>query len=230
MRSMSEASYADELTPEDAMIRLWVAAKDWWWNTRDKIWEGELPGPSWRWFYKAVERLERGPELEALIELGEIGGFDRNEIYQAWNKLSERQRKELIRDIKQAYAQKGTSDFLGVTVDHLLLLISTIKDKNERRRVLKDVLDKAYQFLDGKISFDELMNYIAKQLSPLLYGRNPMLLQMIDQAFPDPLRRGLDPEVFREGIALSKYLTRAELEKRVKSILIESLENELSKY
>jgi len=40
----------------------------------------------------------------------------------------------------------------------------------------------------------------------------------------------MDPEVFRKGIALSKYLTRAELENLVKSILIEELKNELNKY
>ncbi len=78
--------------------------------------------------------------------------------------------------------------------------------------------------------FDELMNYIGKLLSPLMYGRDPMLLQMIAKAFPDPLMRGMDPEAFRKGIALSKHLTRAELENRVKSILIEELKNELNKH
>jgi len=224
---MSESVY--EMSPEDAMLRLWIVAKEWWWDTRDKIWEGKLPGPSWRWFYDAVERLERDP-LATLIEMGESAGFDRNEIYQAWNMLSERQREETLQYIKRAFVQKGTSDFLGRAVDHLLLLITTIKDIDERRRILKDVLDKAYQFLDGKISFDELMNYIGKLLSPLMNGRDPMLLRMIAKAFPDPLDRGMDPEVFRKGIALSKYLTRAELENLVKSILIEELKNELNKY
>jgi len=56
---MSESVY--EMSPEDAMLRLWIVAKEWWWDTRDKIWEGKLPGPSWRWFYDAVERLERDP-------------------------------------------------------------------------------------------------------------------------------------------------------------------------
>jgi len=224
---MSESVY--EMSPEDAMLRLWIVAKEWWWDTRDKIWEGKLPGPSWRWFYDAVERLERDP-LATLIEMGESAGFDRNEIYQAWNMLSERQREETLQYIKRAFVQKGTSDFLGRAVDHLLLLITTIKDIDERRRILKDVLDKAYQFLDGKISFDELMNYIGKLLSPLMNGRDPTLLRMIAKAFPDPLRRGMDPEVFRKGIALSKYLTRAELENLVKSILIEELKNELNKY
>jgi hypothetical protein len=225
--NMSESVY--EMSPEDAMLHLWTFAREWWWDTRDKIWEGKLPGPSWRWFYDAVERLERDP-LEALIEMGESAGFDRNEIYQTWNVLSERQREEALQYIKCAFAQKGTSDFLGRTVDYLLLLITTIKDIDERRRILKDVLDKAYQFLDGKISFDELMNYIGKLLSPLMNGRDPTLLQMIVKAFPDPLMRGMDPEVFRKGIALSKYLTRAELENRVKSILIEELKNKLNKY
>jgi len=224
---MSESVY--EMSPEDAMLRLWIVAKEWWWDTRDKIWEGKLPGPSWRWFYDAVERLERDP-LATLIEMGESAGFDRNEIYQAWNMLSERQREETLQYIKRAFVQKGTSDFLGRAVDHLLLLITTIKDVDERRHILKDVLDKAYQFLDGKISFDELMNYIGKLLSPLMNGRDPMLLRMIAKAFPDPLDRGMDPEVFRKGIALSKYLTRAELENLVKSILIEELKNELNKY
>jgi len=224
---MSESVY--EMSPEDAMLRLWIVAKEWWWDTRDKIWEGKLPGPSWRWFYDAVERLERDP-LATLIEMGESARFDRNEIYQAWNMLSERQREETLQYIKRAFVQKGTSDFLGRAVDHLLLLITTIKDVDERRHILKDVLDKAYQFLDGKISFDELMNYIGKLLSPLMNGRDPMLLRMIAKAFPDPLDRGMDPEVFRKGIALSKYLTRAELENLVKSILIEELKNELNKY
>ena len=208
---MSDASYVNELTPEDAMNILLLHGRKIWEKIYDKVWNGELEGPCWVWSYEAIERLERGPEPETLIELVEPTEYERNEIYQLWSKLSERQREKLIRDIKRDLAERGLAKFLDTLASSLTTFINMSAESNyERRRVLKDVLDKAYQFQDGKISFDELMNYIAELLS----------IQ----------ERSSHPELFTKGVALGKYLTRTELKKLVDKLLVGDLDNELSKY
>ncbi|MFP3320455.1 MAG: hypothetical protein RXO24_07815 [Acidilobus sp.] len=208
---MSDASYVNELTPEDAMNILWLHGEKIWEKIDDKIWKRELVGPSWVWAYEAIERLEHGPEPETLIELVEPTEYERNEIYQLWSKLSEKQREKLIRDITRDLAERGFAEFLDTLASGLTTFINMSAESNyERRRVLKDVLDKAYQFLDGKISFDELMNYIAELLS----------IQ----------ERSSHPELFTKGVALGKYLTRTELKKLVDKLLVGDLDRELSKY
>jgi len=208
---MSDASYVNELTPEDAMNILRLHGEKIWEKIDDKIWKGELEGPFWVWIYDAVERLEHGPEPETLIELVEPTEYERNEIYQLWSKLSERQREKVIRDIKRDIAERGLAKFLDTLASGLTTFINMSAESNyERRRALRDVLDKAYQFLDGKISFDELMNYIAELLSIR--------------------ERSSHPEFFTKGVALGNYLTRTELKKLVDKLLVGDLINELSKY
>jgi hypothetical protein len=208
---MSDATYVNELTPEDAMNILWLHFEEIWKKIDNKVWKGELVGPLWVWIYDAVERLEHGSEPETLIELLEPTEYERNEIYQLWSKLSEKQREKLIRDIKRDLAERGLVEFLYKLAGGLTTFIIMSAESNyERRRVLKDVLDKAYQFLDGKISFDELMNYIAELLSLRAHSSHP--------------------EFFTKGVALGKYLTRTELKKHVDKLLVGKLDRELSKY
>jgi hypothetical protein len=208
---MSDVSYVNELTPEEAMNILRLHGENIWEKIDDKVRERELEGPFWVCIYDAVDRLEHGPEPETLIELVEPTEYERNEIYQLWSKLSERQREKLIRDIKRDLAERGLAKFLDTLASGLTTFIIMSAESNyERRRVLKDVLDKAYQFLDGKISFDELMNYIAELLSIR--------------------ERSSHPELFMKGVALGKYLTRTELKKLVDKLLVGDLDRELSKY
>jgi hypothetical protein len=202
---MSDASYVNELTPEEAMGYLQLLFSHGWWEyIRDKIWDDKLPGPSWVWAYDAIERLDRGPEPETLVELGEITGINRNEIYQIWGKLSERQREKVIRDIKRDLASKGLEKFLEATLDALSVLDIT----EEGRRGLLNIWNKAVQFMKGKIEFDELMNSIAELLSPRMRGR--------------------DLEIFMKGVALGHYLTRTELKKLVERPFIRKLDKLLS--
>ena len=183
------------------MHYLWLLfSYGWWKDIRDKIWEDKLPGPSWVWVYDAVERLDRGPEPETLVELGESAGIDRNEIYQIWSKLSERQREKVIRDIKRSLASEGLEKFLEATADALSVFDIT----EEGRRSLEHILSKAVQFVNGKINFDELMNSVAELLSQRMRGR--------------------DPEIFMKGAALGKYLTRTELKKLVEKPFIRALD------
>ena len=198
---MSDVSYVNELTPEEAMNYLWTLFNSMWWeNINDKVWDNELPGPSWVWAYDAVERLERGPEPETLMELGEITGINRSEIYLIWSKLSERQREKVIRDITRDLASKGLEKFLEAAANALSVFDIT----EEGRRSLEHILSKAVQFVKGKINFDELMNSVAELLSQRMRGR--------------------DSEIFMKGAALGKYLTRTELKKLVEKPFIRVLD------
>jgi DNA-binding PadR family transcriptional regulator len=198
---MSDLSYVNELTPEEAMNYLRTLFNYVWWeDIRAKVWEDKLPGPSWVWAYEAIERLERGPEPETLMELGEITGINRSEIYLIWSKLSERQREKVIRDITRDLASKGLEKFLEATVKALSVFDIT----EEGRRSLEHILNKAVQFVKGKINFDELMNSVAELLSQRMRGR--------------------DSEIFMKGVALGKYLTRTELKKLVEKPFIRVLD------
>ena len=183
------------------MHYLWLLfSHGWWEDIRAKVWDDKLPGPSWVWAYEAIERLERGPEPETLMELGEITGINRGEIYQIWSKLSERQREKVIRDITRSLASEGLEKFLEATADALSVFDIT----EEGRRSLEHILSKAVQFVKGEINFDELMNSVAELLSQRMRGR--------------------DPEIFMKGAALGKYLTRTELKKLVEKPFIRVLD------
>jgi len=209
---MSDATYIDYSTVEEAKRKLEVDVTNKVLHLiYTKAWEGDAP---WVEFYYVIDRLEHGPEPETLVELGESAGVDRNEIYQAWNRLSKRERKEVMLDIKDAIASVGTVILMDELVDDISRLTSTINDIDERRRVLVDVLDKAYQFVDRKISFDELISYIANLLSPL--------------------KRNRDPESYKKAVALGKYLAhysgKESLEFFVYDVFIKRLERKLGKY
>ena len=198
---MSDLSYVNELTPEEAMNYLRTLFNYVWWeDIRAKVWEDKLPGPSWVWAYEAIERLERGPEPETLMELGEITGINRSEIYLIWSKLSERQREKAIRDITRDLASKGLEKFLEAIAGALSVFDIT----EEGRRSLEHILSKAVQFVKGKINFDELMNSVAELLSQRMRDR--------------------DSEIFMKGAALGKYLTRTELKKLVEKPFIRVLD------
>ena len=234
---MSDASYVNELTPEEAMNILWLHGEKIWKKIDDKVWEGELVGPSWLWIYDAIERLERGPEPETLIELIEPTEYERNEIYQLWSKLSEKQREKLIRDITRDLASRGLAKFLHAVAEAISTLITTIEDIRERRRALKDALSKADQFMSGEISFDELMNAMTEL--PSIYGRGRYSFDELMNASTELLSLWIDTGdrklrrdvglFFKKGAALSKYLTRTELKKLVDKIFIGELDRELSK-
>ena len=215
---LSDVSYVNDLTPEEAMRllrlesrRIWDDIDDKTWRNElfEKTWEGKVPALSWMLAYDVLERLERGPEPETLIELLESVGVDRNYSYQQWSKLSERQRKKVLQDIMSDLATEGFAKFLDAIAYGITLVILPM-DIKERRRVLKDTENKAIQFLNGEISFDELINYIVELLSPLMRKR--------------------DFEAIAKGAALSKYLTKTELKKLVDKILVGKLDKELSKY
>jgi len=202
---MSDVSLINDLTPEEAMGYMWTVGEELWWNIIDKTWDGELHGPPWVWVYEAIERLEHGPEPEALMELGESAGIDHNNIHQLWSKLSEEQREKVIRDIKRYLASKGLEKFLDATLRGLSVFDIT----EEGRRGLAHILSKAVRFVKGEINFDELMNSIAELLSQRMRNR--------------------DSEFFMKGAALGKYLTRTELKKLVQKPFIRGLDKILYK-
>jgi len=235
---MSDASYVNELTPEEVMPRLRFYGEKIWEKIVNKVRKRELVGPSWVWIYDAIERLEHGPEPETLIELIEPTEYERNEIYQLWSKLSERQREKVIRDITRDLASRGLEKFLHAVAEAISTLITTIEDIRERRRALKDALSKADQFMSGEISFDELMSAMTEL--PSVYGRGRYSFDELMSASTELLSLWIDTRdrklrrdvglFFKKGVALSKYLTRTELKTLVDKILIRELDKELSKY
>jgi hypothetical protein len=225
---MSDASYANNLTPEDAMNILRFYGEKIWEKIDNKIWNDELPGPLWVRIYDAVERLEHGPEPETLIELVELTEYERNEIYQLWNKLSERQREKLIQDIKRENAKIGFVNFLETVAEALTAPIIT--NSKEGRRDLEYILSKAEQFIDAKIGFDELMNSISEhQFMNAKIGFDE-LMNATTELLSLP-KRSRDPKLFyKKGVALGKYLTGSELKKHVENILIGKLDKELREH
>jgi hypothetical protein len=120
--------------------------------------------------YKAIELLEQSPGPETLAELGAdySEDFTPKVITQLWSKLDEDQRKRVLRSIKRGIALHGLEEFFDALLNTLYPKVSL---KDEGGDVLaKQILKKAYEFINEKISFDELIDSIAELLAPHLHA------------------------------------------------------------
>ena len=178
---MSNASFENEmeeellyevslLTPEDAdkamdllkqnIVEHWWRRIEWWLKGINR--SGNYDAP-WTEAYKAIQLLEQNPGPETLAELGAnpSEGFTRRVIAQLWDILEEDQQKRVLRSIKRGIALHGLEYFFDALLDFLRREAS----QKEGDAIAKQILKKAYEFNNGKISFDELMNSIAELMS-----------------------------------------------------------------
>jgi hypothetical protein len=163
-----------QMTPEEAMDTLKQNIVENWWRRyvlgprydySVKDYEAE-----WEKAYKAIELLEQSPGPETLAELGAdySEDFTPKVITQLWSKLDEDQRKRVLRSIKRGIALHGLEEFFDALLNTLYPKVSL---KDEGGDVLaKQILKKAYEFINGKISFDELIDSIAELLAPHLHA------------------------------------------------------------
>ena len=97
-----------------------------------------------RYFINEIERIETGPEdlrgNEILITLEIASGVSFNELRKYWERLSIKERKEVIRKVKQAMAAFGLISMVGAITVHAtpsqkeeILRIALKYDKGEIR-------------------------------------------------------------------------------------------------
>jgi hypothetical protein len=202
-----------QMTPEDAMNTLKQGVVENWWRRRilgekyDTGTSGNYDAP-WTEAYKAIELLEQNPGPEALAELGAdfSEGFTRKVIARLWDKLDVNQQKRVLRSIKRGIALHGLEEFFDAL---LTTLHGKVPLKDEGGDVLAmQILNKAYEFIDGKISFNELMDSIAELLASYLHTDASKL-----------------SELFREVKTLGSYVSSSDLKKFVSRLfsLVSSL-------
>jgi len=190
---MSSSLFEYEMSPEEAMELLEMIVVDKWKEKADaRKWEEDIS--LWEYAYDTLDRLEHSQLPDALAELS---GYSLDDVKRLWNMISERQQEKLIRDIKRKIAEMGLEEFLP--------LAASVVYSYPNRGIAKQVLQKAIDFVDGKTSFDDLMNAVG-------------------QARPfNELPRA--HKLFMKGAALGKYLTKTELKKLVsKHLIVDFLE------
>ena len=200
MRGMSSSLFEYDMSPEEAMSILKMAVVDnWKEKANDLSWKENI----WLWesAYETLDRLEYSQLPDVLAELSR---YSLDDIKRMWSMISERQREKVIRDIKREIAEMGFMEFLPFMAGAVTILVNRGKEGVE---AVKRVLQKAYDFMDGKTSFDDLMNTVG-QLPPFNESQKVY-------------------ELLMKNVALGKYLTRTELKKLLAKHFIAELENAL---
>jgi len=197
---MSSSLFDYDMTPEEAMSILKMAVVDNWLKKADaRKWEKDI------WLsesaYEALDYLEHGQVPDVLADLS---GYSLDDVKRMWSMISERQREKVIHNIKREIAEMGLMESLPLMAGAVALLVNRGKEGVE---AVKRVLQKAYDFMDGKTSFDDLMNAVG-QLPPFNESQKAY-------------------ELLVKGAALGKYLTRTELKKLLAKHFIAELENTL---
>jgi len=172
---------------------------NWKEKANDLSWKENI----WLWesAYETLDRLEYSQLPDVLAELSR---YSLDDIKRMWSMISERQREKVIRDIKREIAEMGFMEFLPFMAGAVTILVNRGKEGVE---AVKRVLQKAYDFMDGKTSFDDLMNTVG-QLPPFNESQKVY-------------------ELLVKSAALGKYLTRTELKKLLAKHFIAELENAL---
>jgi len=185
------------MSPEDAMNVLKQKIVENWYRENAAWPEGDIM--PWDKANEAIELLEQSPEPETLAKLGAdpSEGLTSRAIAQLWDKLDENQQKRVLRSIKRGIALYGLEDFFNALLNTFHTLLSLRKEGSDV--LVKQILKKAYEFIDGKISFDDLLNSIAGLLA---------------QYYPDIDTSGLS-KPFTEAKTLSYYVNRRDLQKLV---------------
>jgi len=204
--SMSSLLLEYDITPEEAMSILKAtsilktAVIDNW---KEKAIAREFKEFVWLWesAYEALDRLEHGQLPDVLAELS---GLSLDNIKRLWSMIPERQREKVVRDIKREIAEVGLTDFLPIVASVVILLPVKGKAGTEAAKL---ILLKAYDFMNGGTSFDDLMNAI---------GQLPAIKESQTTY-----------ERFRKGAALGKYLNKVELMRLLTKHFITALENAL---
>ena len=180
-----------QMTPEDAMNVLKQNIVENWWR-RITLWPDNYDAP-WVEAYKAIQLLEQSPGPEALAELGAdySEGFTSRAITRLWDKLEEDQRKRVLRSIKRGIALNALEYFF----DSLLRFLRSEVSVKGGDVLAKQILEKAHEFIDEKISFDDLMTVIAD----LIQLRN--------------YQRAYEP--YMKTVALGRYVNSRDLKKLV---------------
>ena len=189
MSSMSSSLFEYNETPEQALELLRLTVIENWKEKARALRLKDDFFSLWEYAYDTLNYLEHSQLPDVLVELS---GYSPSDVKRLWDMISERQREKLIRDIKREIAEMGLEEFLP--------LVSSVVYSYPNRGIAKQILQKAIDFVDGKTSFDDLMNAVG-------------------QARPfNELPRA--HELFVKGAALGKYLTKTELKKLVSKYLI----------
>ena len=188
------------MTPEDAMNVLKQKIVENWYRENAAWPEGDIM--PWDKANEAIELLEQSPEPETLAKLGAAfsEGLTSRTIAQLWDKLNEDQRKRVLRSIKRGIALHGLEEFFDALLNTLHPKVSLKGEGGDA--LAKQILKKAYEFIDGKISFDELMNSIAGLLA---------------QYYPDIDTSKLS-KPFTEAKTLSYYVNNSDLKRLVSKL------------
>jgi len=185
------------MAPADAMNALKQDIVENWWR-RIMLWLKDFGASAsydtpWVEAYKAVQLLEQSPGPESLAKLGANypEGFTPKVIAQLWNKLNEDQRKIVLRSIKHDIALHGLEYFFNSLPNILRREVS----RKGSDAIVASILRKAYEFMGGKTSFEDLMAAIADLAS--LRKDQPIY------------------ESYMKAVALGRYVSRPDLKKLV---------------
>ena len=185
------------MAPEDAVNALKQNIVENWWR-KIMLWLKDFGASAsydipWVEAYKAVQLLEQSPGPESLAKLGANypEGFTLKVIAQLWDKLNEEQQKRVLRSVKHDIALHGLEYFFNSLPNILRREVS----QKGGDTIVASIQRKAYEFMGGKTSFEDLMATIADLAS--MRKNQPIY------------------ESYMKAVALGRYVSRPELKKLV---------------